>query len=41
MSDYIICGIFLSLVAVKISHEHGDLVLVEYDREFFLERLLM
>lgn len=31
MNEYIICGIFPSLVAVEIPHEHGDLVLVEYD----------
>ena len=32
MNEYIICGIFPSLAAVEIPHEHGDLVLVEYDR---------
>ena len=32
MNEYIICGIFSSLAAVEIPHEHGDLVLVEYDR---------
>ena len=41
MKKYIICGIFLSLAAVEVSYEHGDPALVEYDGEFFLERLLI
>ena len=41
MNKYIICAIFLRLAAVEISHEHSDLVLVEYDGEFFLEILFM